>query len=468
MTVYVEWDVYMGTFVGVNGSASNGVPTGATNFTSRTLSAGVTSRIEIGEFGSSSATVLLDNTDGAFTPGGGGTYEDWDFLANPVWIRARTGTNPASLSAQLPIFSGVVSGVQFQDDGFSSQIELQCDDVFSIVQRSAFLANYNNLLSPKKVHTLISTILNLTVVDSLPKFNAQFMFSPDNYYSPVGDSSPFTMKSGEDLEISVSEGEFVGDRFVDIVVGEHGVTFPMWLIADFVSGFPNQAEMYYAQGVVARDWLWGGTATYNALAEFEFVEGTPTGTQLPFSQPKVGFSIDNLITRADVTAPAGVLQTVENSTATAEYGVRTAAFSNMALQFDAQALELAEYLVSRYSEVRFGVTEVTITGGQIRNECADAALAHVNYLVQAPTVGDYEDSTRASRVFGALFHPSHVQFTGAGGVSLDTRVAFFNSSLEINRTDWSLRLGDGRPAEEAFGFVMGETYYGVLGTNRLA
>ena len=140
----------------------------------------------------------------------------------------------------------------------------------------------------------------------------------------------------------------------------------------------------------------------------------------------------------------------------------------MALQFDAQALELAEYLVSRYSEVRFGVTEVTITGGQIKNECADAALAHVNYLVQTPTVGAYDDGTRASRVFGALFHPSHVQFTGAGGVSLDTRVAFFNSSLEINRTDWSLRLSDGRPAEEAFGFVMGETYYGVLGTNRLA
>lgn len=469
MAVYVEWDVFMGTFTSQYGLASNGIPNSATEFTSRIISMSVNTNIEIGEFGRSSATVTLDNTDGAFTPGGGGTYEDWDFLANPVWIRARTGTNPASLTAQMPMFTGVVSGVQFRDDGFSAEVEVQCDDVFSLVQRSVFLADYDNLLSPAKVHTLISSILNLTAnVVALPKFGSYYTFYPADYYTPVGDSSPFTMKAGEDLEISVSEGEFVGDRLTDIVVGEHGVAFPMWLFAYHITGFPSFASMYYQQGHVARDWLWSGTATYPAFAEFEFVEGTPSGTQLPFSEPKVGFSIDQLITKADVTAPAGILQSAEQATATQQYGVRTVSFSDMALQYDAQALELAEHLVARYSTVRFGVVELLVTGGQILNQCADAALTHVNWLVTAPTVGNYQESTVASRVLGPLFHPASITFTGAGGVSLDSRVAFFNMTLDVDQTDWSLRLGDGRPAKEAFGFVIGESNYGVLGTNRVA
>ena len=469
MTVYVEWDVFMGSFTSDRQPAYNGIPYQATEFTDRTINLSVHTNIEIGEFGRSSATVLLDNSDGAFTPGGGGTYQDWDFLANPVWIRARTGTDPASLTAQNPMFTGVVSGVQFRDDGYSAEIELQCDDVFSIVQRSAFLADYDNLLNPQKVHTLISGIIGLTAnVVALPKFNSYYTYYPDYYYTPVGDSSPFTMKAGEDLEISVSEGEFVGDRFNDIVAAEHGIAFPMWLFADFVFDFPPFAVMYYKQGHVARDWLWGGTANYNAYDEFVFTEGTPTGTELPFSSPKVGFSIDNLITKADITAPAGILQSAENTAATTQYGVRTASFSDIALQYDEQALELAQHLVARYSEVRFGVEELSITGGQIRNQCADAALTHVNWLVTAPTVGNLQISPENGRVLGALFHPAYVEFTGAGGVSLSSRVAFFSLSLEVNETDWVLRLNDGRPAIETFGFVFGETNYGVLGTNRLA
>lgn len=459
MTIYVEWEFLMGDY-STNPTASNRVPNGATDFSSRTLEMEVTASVDIGKLGRASARIRLDNSDGAFTPAGGGTYEDWDFLANPVYIRAKTGTNPAALTDRLPLFSGAVTGVDFYDDGNSSYIDIDADDMFSLLSRATTDQEYDIIGAPLAISQIPSAVWNLyTPTGSVPKYGAVFVFV-ENAVTPV-DVTAF-----QELELIVEEGDYVGDAVNELAVAEHGVVLPMLFDCDFIFGFPSQGAIYYRFGYIARNWLWTGVASSPAEAEYEFVEGTPTGTQLPFIRPQVGFDVDYLINQAAATVAGGITQTAAGATIE-QYGPRAVDFSNLPMGFDSQALDLAEHLVTRYDTVNYFVRSVSLTGGMVQEKCADAALSVINTMLEQTWI-EYSGLSFPGRLHGPLFHPAHVEFTGAGGVTLDSRVAFMAVSYRITPTDWEMTLSDGRDAVTTYGFVMGLADYGVLGTNRLA
>jgi len=464
MTIYVEWRVVMGqTTTGGGVQDTVGVPDDATDFTSRVRSVEVDMSCAVGRVGGASARIVFDNSDGAFTPFGGGTYEDWDWLANPVWVQAKTGTNPASLTAQTPLFGGVVSDVEYQDDGFTSTVTVNCDDAFTLAARGVFLVDWDNFLLPYNFAEVVLYWLAGNAIQEPPLFGADSVFYG---VGSVFGSSDYR----QPLELEVFIGDNFGDALNGLMVSEHGVCFP-WIL--YVDPRLAQCDIRYEGLVIARDWLYGGTSTYGEPDEYTFVEGTPTGTELPFRSPTVGFNVDTLTNSAACTiaGTGAVTQEAENTASIESYGPRSAEFSSLYYGYDEDALELAEDLVARYSSVDFGITGITLTGKMIQGKCADTALDQVSYLVQTPNNG-LSDST----VFGGfdqplrgpLFVPMFVEFTGAGGVDLSSRVTFFRASYRITPDDWELTLSDGRPAVSSFGFVLGRSNYGVLGTNKVA
>jgi len=218
--------------------------------------------------------------------------------------------------------------------------------------------------------------------------------------------------------------------------------------------------------MIARDWLWTGSSAGLATAEYEFVEGTPTGTQLPFIRPQVGFDIDYVINEAAATVTGGITQTATGGTV-ATYGPRSVELSDLPMGFDSQAQELADHLVARYDTVNYFVRALTLSGGMIQGKCADTALPVVNELVSQTRVNNI-NLTNPGQLVGPLFHPAHVEFTGAGNVTLDNRTAFQRVSYTITPRDWEMTLSDGRDAVNTYGFVLGLADYGVLGTNKVA
>ena len=399
-----------------------------------------------------SASVRLDNSDGAFTPFGGGTYEDFDWLSKLVWVQAKTGTNPASLTAQQPLFVGIVRDVRYEDDGFSSSVTIECDDLLSLIYNRAVLtSDFDNFLSPSDIRTLYNSI-GINHLPALPAFGAT-----TKNYATEGTSALSTYIP---QEFSADTGTPAGDVLADLVVSEHGIVFTPYLA--ITTGATGTID--YTLPIIARNSLWGGDGDQDPTS-LTVVETTPTGTQLPFKSPTVGFNIDELTNSSSCTiAGAGaVTQTANNTTSQASFGVRTADFTGLTYGFDADALELAEHLVERYDSVKYGVTGLTITGGMIQGKCADTALSTVSSLVTRSYIASSPDGLK-----GALFQPSFVDFTGAGGVDLSSRITFFRASYTITPDDWQVTLSDGRPAVSSFGFVLGQTNYGVLGTNKVA
>lgn len=471
MTIYVEWEFYMGSFaIAATQVATDGIPDAAINFTSRAQSVEVNASVQVGKVGTSSASVRIDNSDGAFTPFGGGAYEEWDWLANPVYIRAKTGTNPASLTAQVPLFVGVVSDVRYYDDGFSAYIDIDVDDAYTLIARVTADTEFDNIGLSKPLPDVATDLWNnYTPSGSIPAFGADFVFyTAYDTVIPLGytRSGSFAGTTGEELELIVEVGDFLGDALAQMAAAEHGVILPMRMDFDFVVGFPPSGSLRYEHGMIARDWLWTGSSAGLATAEYEFVEGTPSGTQLPFIRPQVGFNIDRVITEAAATVTGGIIQTASAATVST-YGPRSVEFSNLPMGFDTQAQELADHLVTRYDEVKYFVQSVAVTGGMIQGNCDDAALPVVNELVSQTRVNNV-NLTNPGRLVGPLFHPAHIEFTGAGGVTLDSRVAFQQVSYTITPTDWEVTLGDGRDAVATYGFVIGLDDYGVLGTNKVA
>lgn len=483
MAVHVEWEFLMGGYDPLQLKTSTaGIPNSSVDFTSRTRSISVAASIEVGQVGSSSASITLDNSDGAFTPGGGGAYDDWDFFANPVFVRAKIGTNPASLAPQRALFAGVVSDVEYFDDGKSSTVTIQADDTYTLIARNVLTLEFDNIGLAEPLTEIVSSLLNKGV--PLPKFGARstfyfpFSVALPRYFQTIGGGGFPTgwVPVGENLELIAEEGEYVGDVIARLAVGEHGIVLPLTMEFEPDPELQNQGSIRYQHAMIARDWLWTGGSPIvfepDSLAnpEFKFVETTPTGEEIPFVNPSVGFGIDHLITQATATVTGGVPQVEVGATSTTKYGPRAVEFSELPMGFDEDAQRLAEHLVTRYDTVTYHVTSVTVTGGMITNLCADTALPRIKELVTATTVGEYspEGNDNIRRLVGTLFHPAYIEFTGAGGVPLNSRVTFMEVSYDIQPDDWSIKLSGGRDAVNSYGFVIGLDDYGVLGTNKLA
>ena len=118
-------------------SVKFGNPTTSTDFTSRVLKVDINQRAPVGQFGVGSATITMQNNDGAFTPRGGGTYATTDWFTQGVFIEVITPWSASPPTLQSPVFHGFITEFQLEDNGLFSTVTFNCQDCMSILAKNS-------------------------------------------------------------------------------------------------------------------------------------------------------------------------------------------------------------------------------------------------------------------------------------------------------------------------------------------
>ncbi len=116
-----------------------------------------------------------------------------------------------------------------------------------------------------------------------------------------------------------------------------------------------------------------------------------TANKIPFSGIEVTFGSELLYTKVSVDNIVGIAQTADDLTAQANYGIRHLTFSEMLLEDDGQADDMAQYLLDRYSTPEAVVSQIKVAleGLSTANRAAVAGLEISNTVTVnwTPTSG---------------------------------------------------------------------------------
>jgi hypothetical protein len=433
MTIYTGWDVSIGGFDGTTTVTAQAVPSDAVDFTSRVRALKVDQSVKLGAIGRSEIKVILDNTDGALTPDGGGTYADWDWFAQPLFVLARAGLSDPPALYSLP-YSGPIVSFDFVDDGFDSFVTLVAVDWLTFVGRWSVQTGQTVAdRSFDVLDTLATTV-------ELAKYGATAV-SVYALYPSVG-----TGTEPVDVSVTTLQGQFLGDTFETIAAAEGGIVYPAWVY------FLDGARVFYI--------IWGTQRALLAPQSYSTVlpdfngTGTVGSTELPMRALELGFNDHELITQAEVSRTGGTAQFSYKDTASQTYGPRSVSLTNLPLTTDADALSHAQELTTRYDATNFVPSSFEFTGSMIEG-ANDAALDGVKNLLSASAYHT-----------GPLFKPTTVTWTGAGSTSNTATVTPMRLRLSATPEDWTMRLHT-LDAGSNMGFILDDTQLGVLDQNRI-
>jgi hypothetical protein len=113
------------------------------------------------------------------------------------------------------------------------------------------------------------------------------------------------------------------------------------------------------------------------------------GTNTPYREVFVDFTVDSVLNRVTVQRPGGTAQTATDPTSIALYFTQAESITDSLLSTDAQALTLANYLLEGSPEPRFsGVTTFfgSLTTGQ-KNAVADVEIGETIAVTRTFTTG---------------------------------------------------------------------------------
>jgi hypothetical protein len=143
--------------------------TAAVDLTSDVQSLTIDTEVSIGLCGRSVATILIDNNDGAFTPGGTGTYANIDWFSVAFQIEQKSATGSYKTS-----FVGMVNDVNFEFVSVKeSRFTLSLVDILAVGGRS------------NATTAFASTILSTSASQALGLFYNGYTDSGNVYYSGI-------------------------------------------------------------------------------------------------------------------------------------------------------------------------------------------------------------------------------------------------------------------------------------------
>ena len=436
MAIYTGWKVLVGGFDTTTG-VTNSIPNDAIDFTSRLRSFSHKQEADFGKVGQADLGIRLDNSDGAFTPAGGGTYESFDWFGQPIFLIAQVDTSDPPTTDMPPLFTGVISQVDFYDDGFDSYLDVDASDWLTFLARYTITAETDYVNAAQPLYVPIQDFINN--ITDLPTFGAASVGPAVNIRGVAADFIP--------IDSTGEIGDYAGDLIDDLAVAEHGVILPPRLV--FSTNTVTYTLDIFPRGRLGQD------ATVD---DYTFKQTGDIGSgDLPFRTPTIGFDVDYLVNLASVNAVGGDPQIAENTTTQGLYGPRSAKFEDIEYGFDSTALDLAQFLVTRFDTVTFGIRSIDLTGKLIRANTPDGSLAAVRDLLTGCTL-----------TTGALYRYADCRFDGAGGIPVTSQLAFFTSNISGSVDEWAMRLDAGRSALTSFGFRLGSSTLGVLGTNKVS
>ena len=446
MTIYTGFDVEIGGFTSSTAVTAYGTADDSIDFTSRVLSIKVDTEIGLGEIGRTSVEVELDNNDGALSPDGSGTYGSYNWLAQPLFIVARAGTsNPPdrletdALGLKAPFFGGPIVKFDYQDDGFTSKITLQAMDWLS------FFARYTAQAASTETDSTFGVIDNLAEDVKVAPYGA----------AQTGVTEIHALGNApENISLAVAKGDFLGDSVRTVAATEGGIVYAGLLLLRRVPTTTTSQALYVVSCITRARLVPQAGAGGDAMAGMKGT-GSLSSTDLPIRKLKLEFNDKQIVTQAQITRTGGTSQFSYDDTVSQTYGPRSIAMSELPFTSDTQSLNYAEYFTKRFNTASFVPSQFEITGSMIESAANDSALDGVKTLLH-----------QNSHVYGALFKPTTISWTGAGSTSNTAAVTPVRLRLSVKPEDWVMQIICVDAASN-MGFVLDSTQLGVLDQNRI-
>jgi hypothetical protein len=428
----------------------------ATGFSSRL-------RADIGEVGSASCTITLDNNDGELTPGGGGTYSSWDWHSKGVFISATVGSHTPT------IFHGLVTDFRLDDDGIDSFVQIVAQDFMTVGGRAIQRQEISTGLGfafPMFVYEAISYTFQRVLVDFGGGNKLDFSGTPlPQWGLPFtsvypADTSPLTLSDTLEPYL-VGEERTASDWLVtSIMPTGPSVAWPTTIYA-FGPTFPvpRYTTVRYEFVALASKLITGTRYTY------KFAENTASG-ELPFRNLQRGWNVDDLVTKVKIDGVAAngfggtitASATATNTQAEELYGERAMSFTDIALGDNTvaglttqeQVDEIAQRYVNARSQSKFVVQSLQVTSKMCDSHVGGSSASEQMWA-------------ELLDVSSGMWQVSTVEFTPAGtSTTITEPVVIWARQIDATPEDVRVTLSF-YPIQYTCAFLLDDPILGVLG-----
>lgn len=313
-----------------------------TDITSRVMGFSTTITAGIGEFGSSTCTVTLDNNDGAFNPregGGAGAYRsmDWKTQKLSIFFRPPIGA--------VRVFDGVIEGFEIDDDGQFSIATITARDWIA-TSSSVPGETFPTVPAIHPANEAFDLAFDASTTN--PNFGFGEGVTLPEFGEPGISRNVDTLISGQTNFQSI---EMFGQSNVtayDVVATNILPVGPMVHI-------PLNINFQSFQTVFISRMLDSSLKTPSSTPTINFHENPSLASGLaPFRNLVMGYGTDMLTTTT--TIASGVFsppETSTNSEAELKYGSHSRTYTDTAHAYEAEAKATADFWTNRGSIVRY-------------------------------------------------------------------------------------------------------------------
>jgi hypothetical protein len=417
----------------VNVGKYSGASLSLTDHASRTLGLSIDQQADAGQLGTGQATVTLDNSDGALTPGGSGTYANVDWLTSGLFLEATVD------STSVSVFHGVITDFAMTDDGNgNSAVTLTALDAFQVIGfQDRFTIGVGTDSTAALLYYIMSShfTANSTQVPTIGLSTMRVWWEELN---ATADRVPHFLVSA-----THALGDVIGNN---IMPNQQTVALPTVLDdSNTYSAFDSWVG-FTVDGLARAD-------VYTTGDVFVFTENDPSPTgQLPFRALVRDFHNDLITNSAKITSlDTSTTQTYDDDDSRQRYGTRARSYEITAFN-DAQVLTTAQLWVNRYSyDETFDMTA--------------AALQVSDSMVQSRN-GDVAKWRALLDVTVGWWNTGSVTYTPTGGSSRTDQVIIAGRTIDATPADTTVTLKL-RPQKSYLPFILDDTERGVLDTNKL-
>lgn len=416
------------------------------DLTSYVLHASISSSAELGFAGRSTATIVLNNNSGIFTPNGTGTYASTDWFKYAFEISSQ-----AAGGSEIDAFSGMVDDMQIDMVSIKqSTVTFTLVDMLTIAGRSQSTTDYSTVILFTYLDQAIRLMINGYSASGTTYYAGTDLPYLNTAYESVIATSAYTA-----MNTGVTNDDFPAGRIGDWINNNLLITAPG-------TAFAVGLEVRTDEGIAGFRWRIGCidyTLNRTSLAKtFAFVDGSTSTTsgQIPLLDIAVRYEFDKVInnTTARDQRSFYTATTVSNTVSAAKYGTRAVAFNSTCKEAQTDVDRVANFFTNRYADVRYMVTSVTTSMSAIKSRAVDDNVAVQNF------------SQLISQSYG-LWNRAAVSYTAPGVSSRRTdQLVITKLLVEISPADTVATVEFVYGADNQ-SFELDSSTYGVLDTNKV-
>lgn len=407
--------------------------TGLTDITSSVLSLSIKASARLGAMGRSTAAVTIENFDGAFTPGGSGTYGSTNWFTKALVITSTSGANTGTS------FVGIITDFDVQDvSGKESYVTITGVDWLSVAGRS-ITSTYSS-----------QTVTIPTALTAIVKGTNGFSGLP---YRQTMSATPFALC---DYTVAQDSTSGIGSQLTDNY-GGIGNTFYLgdginniMLASGVCTLFPTGYTRTTALWTWAYTLQGPGDKTQNNTTYSAVGTGSAlTSGELPYVEIDTGFTLSTLINSATI----GTYNSTDTESQQA-YGIRSISYTSPGNAVTTTNSATASSWVNRYSLPRFIPTNITFTYSGLKTSAVDDGVAMLQFM-------------RLLWPQYAFWNQMSVSYKGAGQSSaLTYQTVGVETTINATPSDTSISM-QLLSGIDNFAFILNSSTYGVLNQNRL-